>query len=285
MNTQKGLLGIVGIWLTMALMPLAELLQLSPLMATLLRGVSGVIAIGIAACFGRIALAKPDRQTLILVACFVVATVCLFEAITAWGANRSALFLDLAVLVPVVFAWHRQQVVGKALYKALALAIVGTVLALRAWQGEIVLTGLLFSVGALIANGLFLECAKKAKQEAWNKAFWISAGLVLVGLTTFIGTSFVDNLSSERINTTWLVLAVLFSVGTGVLNSYCFFVADGNLKAVEIGVLVLGVTPAIMLSSYFLLGKGIGLDQLFGVGLTLTAVILFGNLLRAKQST
>ncbi|KXJ99778.1 MAG: hypothetical protein UZ19_OD1000276 [Parcubacteria bacterium OLB19] len=45
MNKTLGVIGILGIWLTMAMMPLSELLLLSGTEATLLRGLSGLVII------------------------------------------------------------------------------------------------------------------------------------------------------------------------------------------------------------------------------------------------
>lgn len=280
MNTNLGLLGMLGIWLTMAMMPLAELLALSASEATFLRGLSGFLIIGLYALFRRGIVIFPDRNTTVIVVLFVSATLCLFKAINAWGTNYSALFLDLAVIVPIIFVLLRGQIIDKTTYMAFVLAILGTMLALRIFSGsEFNPEGFFWSIGALIANGLFIEYAVRATQSNWNKVFWMSLGLVLFGIGSLFG---IDNL--DVIDMEWIVLALVFSFATGVLNFYCAFVAFANLKPVAMGMLLLLVTPIIILSSYIILGKSMGLDQLIGVTMTLVAGFIFGHFLRRQNA-
>lgn len=281
MNTNLGLLGMLGIWLTMAMMPLVELLVLSASEATLLRGLSGFLIIGLYALFKKGIITLPDKNTLVIVGLFVLATLCLFKAIGAWGTNFSALFLDLAVIVPIIFVLLRGQIIDKTTYMAFVLAILGTMLALRIFSGsEFNLEGFFWSIGALIANGLFIEYAGKATQSNWNKVFWMSLGLILFGIGSLFG---IDNL--DVIDMEWIALALVFSIATGVLNFYCAFVAFANLKPVAIGMLLLLVTPAIILSSYLILDKSMGIDQLIGVIMTLVAGFIFGHFLRRQNAT
>ena len=279
MNTNIGLLGMLGIWLTMAMMPLVEFLVLSASEATFLRGLSGLLIIGLYALFKKGTITLPDKNTLVIVTLFVLATLCLFKAIGAWGTNFSALFLDLAVIVPIMFVLWRGQKIDTITYLAFVLAILGTMLALRIFSGgEFNYEGLFWSIGALIANGLFIEYAGKATQSNWNKVFWMSAGLVLFGSSALFSLGTIDTINME-----WVFLALVFSVATGILNFYCAFIAFANLKPVAMGMLLLLVTPTIILSSYIILGKGMGMDQLIGVVMTLVAGFVFGNFLR-KQS-
>lgn len=280
MNTNLGLLGMLGIWLTMSMMPLAELLALSASEATFLRGLSGFLIIGLYALFRREIVIFPDRNTTVIVVLFVSATLCLFKAINAWGTNYSALFLDLAVIVPIIFVLLRGQIIDKTTYMAFVLAILGTMLTLRIFSGsEFNLEGFFWSIGALIANGLFIEYAVRATQSNWNKVFWMSLGLALFGIGSLFG---IDNL--DVIDMEWIALALVFSIATGVLNFYCAFVAFANLKPVAVGMLLLLVTPAIILSSYLILDKSMGIDQLIGVVMTLVAGFIFGHFLRKQSS-
>ncbi|KXJ99777.1 MAG: hypothetical protein UZ19_OD1000275 [Parcubacteria bacterium OLB19] len=218
----------------------------------------------------------PDKNTIKIVLLFTLATFCLFQAINIWGANYSALFLDLAVAVPVVLAVLRKEIINSAVYLTFLLAVFGTMLALKIFSGgEIIWTGLLWSLGALVANGLFIEYAKDAIQAKWNKVFWMSLGLVIVGLVSF---SEVLSLQTIEIQYYWL-LVILFALSTGILNFYFAFLAFENLKPIEVGVLILGVTPSIILASYFMLGKSLSVDQILGVAITLLATMIFGRFL------
>jgi len=57
-----------------------------------------------------------------------------------------------------------------------------------------------------------------------------------------------------------------------------------NLSPVAVGVLVLGVTPTIMLSSYVLLGTQMSLSQIIGVAITLVSVLIFGRAVRREKT-
>lgn len=277
MNTSLGLIGIVLVWLTMAMVPLAEILELSAFEATFLRGISGVIIIGSCALIRPGLVTRPDTGTLSIVVYFVLATLCLFQALSVWGANFSALFLDLAVIVPLFFAWKRGVRLTQSTVLALLCALAGTMIALRVFaEGSFSVEGMAWSMGALFFNGLFIQYAGQAKQENWNKAFWMSAGLVVAGSPVLL--SVVDNMNT--MSTSKVFIGLVFAITTGVLNFYSVFLAFKHLSAVSVGVLVLGVTPTIMVSSYLMLGTTMGVDQVFGVVLTLTSVAVFGVILR-----
>jgi drug/metabolite transporter (DMT)-like permease len=283
MNTITGLFGIAGIWLTMAMVPLIELLGLTAGEATFLRGLSGVVAIGAASLWLRGLVTKPDKETVRIAVLFTLATVCLFQAVTAWGANFSALFLDMALFVPLYFLWRSGQRISAVTIVAIVAALFGTLLALRIFDGgALSLAGLVFSLGALLFNGLFIQYAGKATQANWNKAFWMSLGLLAASLPTVSSGGLIT--SGAVLSPIFVALVLLFSIATGMLNFYSAFTAFKHLSPVTVGVLILGVTPTIMLSSYLMLGRGMGIDQLVGVGITLVSVLLFGYTIR-KDST
>jgi drug/metabolite transporter (DMT)-like permease len=282
MNTVTGLIGIAGIWLTMAMVPLIELLGLSAPQATFLRGLSGVVVIGIMSLFVRGLVTRPDRHTLRIVVLFVLATVCLFQAVQAWGANFSALFLDMALFVPLYFMWRSGKSIGLVTLGTIALALLGTMLALQVFAGgSLSLFGLAFSLGALVCNGLFIQYAGTATQSNWNKAFWMSVGLCVVAVP-FIWNGFLIPEIEQSFS--FVGLLVLFSLATGVLNFYSAFTALKNLSPVAVGVMVLGVTPTIMLSSYLLLGTQMDWLQIIGVGITLMAILIFGFTVRQDKT-
>lgn len=271
MNTKIGLLGIVGIWFTMSMMPIAQLLPLSAYQLLLLRGAPAALVIGGYAAFRKKdGLALPDRHTLIIAMLFVLACVGLFEGIKAWGANLSAVMLDMAVLVNFAFAVHRGERITPANSGAFLLAIAGSFLAFRGWNiAELSIAGLLWSILSLVANGLFIEYAGKAKQSFFTKIFWLSLALVFVGSSSFLG-------DHTALTAGQVTLALIFGVATGLLNFLCAFTAFGNLKPVWTGTLVLGVTPSIVIASWLILDKTLGWDQLAGVALILSAVGYLG---------
>jgi len=282
MNTTVGLTGVLGIWLTMAMMPLAELLAIAPLQATLLRGLPGVIAIGFVALFKKNLITSPDRPTLAIAFFFSIATLCLFQGIMTWGSNYSALFLDMAVMVPIYLAWRRKQEIDTTTRLAFIMAIIGTMIALRVLHGgEFILEGFLWSTAALISNGFFIEYAGKATQTKSNRVFWMSLGLVLVGIVSILDFKIDESLYISQ--TSWIILSILFAVTTGIINFYSGFMVFDNFKPIYAGIFILGVTPSIMLSSYLIIDRTMGADQLAGVTITLGATFLFGKFLNNKK--
>jgi len=271
---RKGLTGIVGIWLTMAMMPLAELLPLTAWQLLIVRGAPGAAVFGVVILLQKGSIELPDLNLMLTAVAFMLACVGLFNAILAWGTNLSAVMLDMAVLVNFCFAvWHK-KLVARASVVLFITAIIGSYLALRGWDvPNLNIAGLLWSLLALVANGLVIEFGAKTKQDSKVRVFWMSATLVAAGLLVSWGVPL--HLSEPRL----LAIAVLFGVTTGLLNFLCGFRAFSNLPAVAIGVLVLGVTPSILLSSWLILGKTLGADQLAGIGIILTSVGLLGYLL------
>src|SRR3989344_682009 len=261
---RKGLTGIVGIWLTMAMMPLAELLPLTAWQLLIVRGAPGAAVFGVVILLQKGTIELPDLNLILTAVAFML----------AWGTNLSAVMLDMAVLVNFCFAvWHKKPV-ARASVVLFITAIIGSYLALRGWDvPHLNIAGLLWGLLALVANGLVIEFGAKTKQDSKVRVFWMSATLVAAGLLVSWGVPL--HLSEPRL----LAIAVLFGVTTGLLNFLCGFRAFSNLPAVAIGVLVLGVTPSILLSSWLILGKTLGADQLAGIGIILTSVGLLGYLL------
>ena len=276
MNTRDGLLGIFGIWITMALMPLAELMPFNPYQLLVLRGLPAVILLGLAAAIPRYRISMPDRNTMLFALFFVVASLGLFQGIKAWGASLSAVLLDMAVLVNFLFAAVRREKIGIANIALFATAIVGSFLALRGWDcGNINVSGLLWSMLALVANGLGIEYGSRAKQNNQTKAFWQSAALSILGLAFSGAHSW--NLGG------FVVMALVFGISTGLLNFLSAFVAFKNLKPTWTGTLVLGVTPSILIGSWFITGKVLGMDQILGVGVVICSVGYLGYLLKNEK--
>jgi drug/metabolite transporter (DMT)-like permease len=277
-NTNIGLLGVLGIWITMSMMPLAELMHLSAFQLLVLRGLSGVLCLGALMLLGRSRLFFPDKYTLMSCVFYVLACIGLFQGITTWGASLTAVLLDMAVLVPIAFAMYRKERVSQKISIVLAVALAGSFFALRGWDSDLKVEGFLWGMMALLMNGLFIEYGSRARQPDTTKVFWLSLTLVLVGSVCSLGASW------HLARITDVALAVWFSCATGVLNFMCAFVAFRNLRPVWMGILILGVTPSILVSTWIFLGTALAWDQLVGVGLVLCAVGYLGFELQKRDS-
>lgn len=277
MNTRLGILGILGIWATMAMMPIAELLSASPYQLLALRGLPGVVVLGALAVIRKdLRIQWPDLMTSLTSVMFVVACVGLFSAIKEWGTNLSAVLLDMAVFVNFTLAIVRGERIGRPVMLAFACAIVGSALALRVWDtAHLDVAGLLWSLLALVANGLCIEFGTKMRQDFPTRVFWFSAALVAAGVVLSIGEPW--QLQGKILPALW------FGVTTGLLNFLCAFLAFKNLKAIWTGTLVLGVTPSILLGSLLITGRVLYPDQLLGIALTLVAVGCLGSYLAMRQ--
>lgn len=266
-----GYVGIVGLVATMALSPLAETLPLSGLQLAFFRGLPGVLILLLLVLAGMMKVSMPDKYTLILSCCFAAATVGVFNGVKAWGANPTIILLDLAVLVPIVIGITKGVRPHKAVMVAFVVALIGSFMSLRVWDTrELVLAGLGWSLVALFFNGLFIEFAGRSTQDVHTKVFWQSVAVCLIGIFGF--SDGFPKLSHSEILTT-----VLLAFAMGICNFYLAFLAFANLHRVVLGVLVLAITPATIISSYLLLGKSFGLDQVIGVMITLGAVWYLSN--------
>lgn len=275
----KGLVGIVGIWLTMAMMPLAELLPLTAWQLLIVRGAPGAAVFGAVILLQKGQIELPDLHLILTAAAFMLACVGLFNAILAWGTNLSAVLLDMAVLVNFFFAVWYKKPVGRASVILFVTAIIGSFLALRGWDApNLNVAGLLWSLLALVANGLVIEFGSRTQQDSQVRVFWMSAALVAAGFIASYGEPW--NLTTTPL----LTLAVIFGVATGLFNFVFAFQAFSNLSAVWTGVLVLGVTPSILLSSWLILGKTLGYGQLVGIGVILVSVGTLGYLLNKARA-
>ncbi|MEN9552392.1 MAG: hypothetical protein RI935_769 [Candidatus Parcubacteria bacterium] len=278
-----GALGMLGIYLTMATIPLAEKLGLIATESMFLRGASGVLAGVLIVAF--LAFKKvrvvPSKELIFISVFFSLATFFLFKGAVAWGSNATVLFLDLAVLVPIVFSIRSGQRFGVSFYVMLLIAFFGTALALNVfetmtWNFD----GFLFSLCAMLFNGLFIQYANRSTESNWVKAFWMSATLVLVSLILSNNPS--EPLAIKQYDWTYISLLVGFSVLTGVLNFYSAFTAFTHLTSVQVGTFVLGVTPSVMLGSYFILGKTQNIEQIIGVVITIVSIYFIEK--QRKQS-
>ncbi len=264
----------------MAMMPVAELLTpLTPYQWLILRGAPAALFFYF---YGMIKKGEhvtlPDQHTVVTSLMFVLACIGLFNAIHAWGTNLSAVLLDMAVLVNFLFAISRKEKVSLLNVGCFALAIIGSFFALRVWDGaHLSYEGLLWSILALAANGLFIEFNNGAKQEVSTKIFWWGLSLTVTGITFSSG-------DHSNWNSAPLMLALWFGIATGLLNFLCAITAFTNLKSVLVGTLVLGVTPSILVGSFFITGKTLGLDQLIGIAVTLVAVGWLGYALKNSKA-
>lgn len=270
-RTSYGYIGIVGVVATMAISPLAETLPLTGLHLAFFRGLPGVAILLLLVLAGIMKVSMPDRCTFMLSCCFAAATVGVFNGIKAWGANLTIILLDLAVLVPIVIGVTKGVRPHKTVMTAFAVALIGSFMSLRVWNtGELALAGLGWSLIALFSNGLFIEFLGRSTQDANTKVFWQSAFLCVIGIFGF-GDGLPKLSNSEIVTTAFLAFAM------GIGNLYLAVLAFANLHRVVAGVLVLAITPATVISSYLLLGKGFGIDQVVGVMITLGAVWYLGN--------
>ncbi len=272
MNFKVGFVTMVFLWGTMAMIPIAKLLPYDAYLLTFVRGVPAVVIAGLLLFFTKGKVQLPSKNTVQCVLAFTVAAFALFQAIIFWGPGLSAVILDMAVLVNFVIAWSRGEKPNKVQLLIFAFAIVGSFLAVRGWSIEgFSFFGLVWSLVAMIANGLFIECITKGDQELPVQVFWLGSGLALLGgVFSFSTLGVFLDLSPRQI-----ILTTILGVTTGAMNFFFGFLAGKNLKPVTLGLLVLGVTPSILISSYFILGTALHADQLVGVVVMITSLAVF----------
>jgi len=271
MNARLGFIGIIGIFFAMGTMPLAELLPFNPYQLLFLRGISGLIIFFL--ILGRNGIPPPTKETMMLSGAFAIAALALFEAVKAWGANLSAVLLDMSVIIPFLFvALKGNQPVKKDFY-CFILAVIGSCIALEIWDAfsnwkSAQFAGLVWSLIALVSNGIFIQYAGASKQSPEVKGFYQSLPLVVIGVLFWGETPRVADQDLLKV----ILLSITFSITVGYACFAFAFLAFKHLSQVTVGLFVLGVTPSIMLGSYLILDKTISFTQFVGVAIIIAAL-------------
>lgn len=225
-------------------------------------------------------LARPSWRVLVFSILFSVATLFLYIAIRAWSPGPSLVVITLTPVVNIVAKLLRGKVVHRRVYLAMIGLLIGVMIALNPWQANFDLIGFVMSLLAMLLAGLGMEVLAGEKGvDPYNKSFWLAILTVCIGCLASVGDGQMPLLALE-----WTSSNTLALVGFGVVGGFLYYLA--NIIAVEeletevATTLAMAETPAVIISSWFMLGDKLSLVQWVGVSIALAAA---ASLVHAQQ--
>lgn len=263
-KTLRGLLGVLGIWLTAGLaLPFVNVLDnFTPTQLMVFRGFFTAF---IAIVLLKGVIGKVDRYTYLIALVLPLATLGLFEGIRAWGAGATIIILTATPIVNIIIGLFIGRKITRASLLGLVLLLFGVGLA--RWGGNFQWEGMLWSLFATIMNGILYELFARARATSLQKCFYACTGMGLLGLILSFQTSWAALADDPQS----LLLLISFGFVGGFLYWLANLMAFENLPTTEASILAQGETPAVILGASILLGEHLTLIQWIGV-----AVALFG---------
>lgn len=273
-KTLHGLLGVLGIWLTAGLaLPFVNVLTMFT--PTQLMACRGFLTALMALVALRGVLRRVDIYTYLLALTLPFATLGLFEGIRHWGAGPTIIIIAATPLVNVAIGMLLGRKISTASIIGLVLVFGGVVLARRG--GHFQWGGFAWTLFGTLMNGVLYEFFARAKAAPFQKCFWASMGMGLLGLILSTHVSWAPILEPR---VAFLVLGFAF-VG-GFLYWIANLAAFENLPTTEASILAQGETPAVLLGAFLLLGERLTLTQGIGVAIALYGAFRLSSWL-AKQ--
>ncbi|MBI5621642.1 DMT family transporter [Candidatus Falkowbacteria bacterium] len=279
-DAKKGLIGMAGIYLTAGLgLPLVNVLgDFTP---DQLMAARGALTALLVFCLIKGQIFKQlGLPVLWLSVGFTLVSIGLFRGIRAWGNNPTMMIMTAAPLVNIAVAWLRGKDLAWATVMSFFATVAGITLALQPWQGTTFnLTGLSWSVLAMLANAIFFEVVSvSSNTPALQRSFWQSLVLLGAGLALSRSDSWAAAADPK------ILLALIgFALIIGFFNFLANFTAFDNLRPDTSSVLVNGVTPATMLVSYFLLNETLTAVQFLGMVMALAGAAYLGYWVSQQQ--
>lgn len=257
----RGLLGILGIWLTAGFaLPFVNVLtMLSSGQLMLFRGYLTAL---IALLLLRGNIRHVDRYTYLLAAIVPFATLGLFEGIRHWGAGPTIVIITATPIVNLAIGVCLGRYVSRSSIIALALVLTGVILA--RWDGHFHLKGFCWSILGMVSNGIFYEFFARSKANALQKTFYSFAGMGTAGLVLSSHPSWTA-LTDPQV----ILLLLAFAFIGGFLYMMANTLAFENLPTTQASILSQGETPAVILGAFVLLGERLSLLEWIGVGISL----------------
>ncbi|NQV89974.1 EamA family transporter [Candidatus Uhrbacteria bacterium] len=216
-------------------------------------------------------VSRPSWRILQFSTLFSLATLCLFYAIRAWGPGPSLVVITLTPIVNIVAKLLRGKNVERRVYFAMTGLLVGVMIALNPWQASFDLEGFALSMLAMLLAGFGMEVmAGKKGIDAYNKTFWLALVTTLIGCLASVSTGQIP-----FVTVVWTFWHALALVGFGVVGGFCYYLA--NIIAVEeletevATTIAMAETPAVIVSSWLMLGDTLTYTQWSGVLIALLA--------------
>lgn len=260
----KGFIGVIGIWVTAGIaLPLINILDnFSPPQLMVFRG---FITAFLAFMLLKGSIGKVDTHTKLMVIVLPLATLGLFQGIRYLGAGPTIIIITATPVVNFLIGYFSKRTIRQASVVALVFILFGVTMA--QWGGTLNLRGFLWAIFAMVMNGILYELFARAKSDAFQKCFYTSGGMGVVGLLISFQTPW-PNVINEPALLFW-IFAFAF------IGGFLYWIANlwtfDNLPTNEASILAQGETPAVIIGAYFILGEQLTILQWIGVIVALCA--------------
>lgn len=262
----RGLLGVVGIWITAGLaLPFVNVLRsFSPEQLMFVRGLTTAI---FAVLIVKGKVFPIDQYTLLSGVGFAFGCLGLYHGIRELGPSLAIIIITTAPVVNFLFAWGRGRHVSFAAIGSLVVVLAGVVIALHPWSSSTTLTmkGVAWSLFGGTSGALYYEALSKAKGTRLTRCFWQALVVALIAISGSVISGSVAQVPEFK---TMLLLAAF-----ALMGGFLYFIANieafDNLPTEVASVLAQGETPAVIIMAGVLLGEKLSLSQWTGVGIAL----------------
>ncbi|MHB8903859.1 MAG: EamA family transporter [Patescibacteria group bacterium] len=256
-KTLLGLLGVLGIWLTVGLaLPFVNVLSMfTPPQLMVFRGfLTAVMAlIGLRGVIGR-----ADKYTYLMALTLPFATLGLFEGIRHWGAGPTIIIITATPIVNLIIGIFLGRRISLVSMFGLTLVFIGVLIA--RWGGHFQWEGFAWTLFGTIMNGVMYEFFARAKSAPLQRCFWGSIGMGILGLIFSANVSW-----TPIVNLNVILLVLGFAFVGGLLYWIANLTAFDNLPTTEASILAQGETPAVILGASIFLGESLSVWQWTGV--------------------
>ena len=268
-STKKGLIGVLGIWLTAGFaLPLVNVLeQFQPTQLMVYRGYITALLALIWMLFQKEDVFRVDKYTYLIALTVPFATLGLFEGIRSWGAGPTIIIITATPVVNILIGIITGRKVGKASIVGLLMVCGGV--ALARWGGVFNWAGFSWSVFATIVNGIIYELFHYAKSKAIQKCFWGSIGMGTLGLVTSLHHDW-----TQITNEPYLSIVVF---GFAFIGGFLYWLANleafENLEVTDASILAQVETVSVIIGAWIMLGESLAWYQSVGVAVTILGAV------------
>ncbi|TSC64966.1 MAG: hypothetical protein G01um101477_655 [Candidatus Doudnabacteria bacterium Gr01-1014_77] len=264
----KGLLGIFGVWLTSASLPMINsgmLKQFSPEELLTARGVLSAVLV-LVILRGKVLVS--DRGTYLMALFVSGAALGLYKGIRIWGAAPTIMVVTATPLVNFVIGKIRGRAIQRAEIPGTLMIMLGVLTVLFKQGSSFSWLGLYWSIFGTIMNGIFYELIPLSKATQFQKTFW---NCVAIGVVAAL-VSGTNPAKLFMVTPATGLGLVLFALIGGFLYWWSNMIAfdKENLPVQAASVLAQGETITVILVSMYLVGEQhLSMIQWFGVALAL----------------
>jgi drug/metabolite transporter (DMT)-like permease len=273
-NITRGLVGVVGIWITAGLaLPLVNVLKaFSPEQLMCVRGLMTAVC---AFCILRGRVFPVNSYTILSGLGFAGGCLGLYHGIRELGPSLTIIFFTTAPIVNFGIAWYKGKHVSFAAIGSLVVMLGGVVSALQPWSSGNTITkpGVFWCTFGTVSGALFYEALAKAKGSKLVRCFWQAGVVAIVGF--FGSLVLAPQILIPDFATTLIVIE--FALMGGFLYFLSNIEAFDNLPVEIASVLAQGETPAVILVSGLLLGERLTLYQWLGVIVALCGAVYLSH--------